>query len=129
MAKALVIVDGVDLPTPSTYSGATTDIVDAARNTSGYVVGSMVREDVAKVEMSWNYLTVAQWSTILKLFNSTYGGKFYQPVEFFNQVTGDWETRTMYPGDRTTGGAIPRLDSVTGAPIGWEKPVLHLIEQ
>lgn len=128
MAKALVTIAGVPLPTPSTYVGITADIVDAARNTEGVVVGAVVREDVGKVEMSWNYLTAQQWSTILKLFNSAYGGSFYQTVEFFNQTTADWETRVMYPGDRTTSGAHA-LDPETGAIIGWEKPVLHLIEQ
>lgn len=126
--KALVTVAGVELPPPATYVGVTADVVDAGRNVEAFTVGAIVREDVGKVEMSWGYLTVAQWSTILKLFNSKYGGTFFQSVEFFNQVTADWETRIMYPGDRTTAGAH-RQDPDTGAIIGWEKPVLHLIEQ
>lgn len=127
-AKALVIIAGTDLPTPSTYVGYTADVVDAGRNVEGVVIGSVVREDVGKVEMSWNYLTAQQWSTILKLFNSAYGGSFYRSVEFFNQVTADWTTRTMYPGDRTTSGAF-KLDPGSGAVVGWEKPVLHLVEK
>lgn len=125
---ALVAISGVPLPTPSTYLGATADVVDAGRNVEAFVVGALVREDVAKVEMSWKYLSAAQWSTILKFFNSSHGGRFYQSVSFFNQTTADWETRTMYPGDRTTSGAV-KLDEVTGAPVGWSNPVLHLIEQ
>lgn len=128
MPKALISIAGVDIPTPSTYVGITADVVDAGRNVEGFVVGAVVREDVAKVEATFNYLTAKQWSDILKLFNSKHGGKFFQSVTFFNQTTADWETRTMYPGDRTTSGAHKR-DPVTGAIIGWEKPVLHLIEQ
>lgn len=126
--SALVSIAGIDLPTPSVYTGITADIVDAARNVDGYVVGAIIREDVGKVEMTWNYLTAEQWATILKLFNSAYGGTFYQNVTFFNQTTASWVTRTMYPGDRTTGGAF-KTEPTTGAVVGWMQPVLHLIEQ
>lgn len=128
MPKALISIAGIDIPTPSKYVGITADVVDAGRNVQGFFVGALVREDMAKVEASWNYLTAQQWSAILKMFNSKYGGAFLQSVTFFNQTTADWETRKMYPGDRTTSGAHKR-DPVTGAIIGWEKPVLHLIEQ
>ena len=126
--KALLTVAGVELPPPSKYVAVTADVVDAGRNVEGHVVGAIVREDVGKVEAVWNYLSIQQWSAILKLFNSKYGGTFFQTVEFFNQTSADWETRTMYPGDRTSGGAF-KTDPATGAVVGWEKPVLHLIEQ
>mgnify|MGYP003287411265 FL=1 len=51
--KALVTIAGTALPEPSSYSGTTSTIVDSARNVKGYVVGSVVRSDVAKVELSW----------------------------------------------------------------------------
>ena len=126
-AKALVTIAGIALPTPATYIGGTYDIVDATRNVQGITIGSIVREDVGKVEMTWRFLTPAQWSTILKLFNSVYGGSFYNSVEFYNQVTATWVTRTMYVGDRTTGGAL-QCDPVTGAPTFWIEPALNLIE-
>ena len=50
---ALVTVAGVALPEPSAYSGNTATIVDSARNLEGRVIGSVVRDDVAKVELSW----------------------------------------------------------------------------
>lgn len=126
-ARALVSVAGVDLPTPSTYVGVDSTVVDAARNVSAVVVGAVVRDSVAKVEMTWNYLTAAQWSQILRLFNSAYGGSFYNDVTFFNQTANTWTTRKMYVNDRTTGGAH-MLDPDTGAIVGYTNAKLSLIE-
>lgn len=125
---SLVTVAGIELPMPSSYVGLTADLVDSGRNAEGYVVGAVVREDVAKVELSWRFLTIQQWSSIMKLFNSTYGGAFMQEVTFFNQTTAQFETRTMYPGDRTSSGAF-KVDAETGMPLGWQDCKLNLIEK
>lgn len=120
--QALVTVAGVALPEPSSYSGTTSTIVDSARNVNGVVVGSVVRSDVAKVELSWRYLTVRQWSDILSLFTSN----FYNSVTFFNQVTGGYSTRNMYVSDRNA--SAWRRDPVTGEVLGWTEPSLSLVE-
>jgi hypothetical protein len=125
--RALVTVGTTDLPTPSTYIGTEATIVDSARNVQGYVVGAIVRESVAKVEMTWNYLPAETWSAIMKMFNTAYGGKFYNDVTFFNQLTSDWATRKMYVGDRTTSGAF-MTNPETGAIKGYTNPKLSLIE-
>lgn len=127
MTKALVTVGGSALPTPSSYVGLTSTLVDSGRNTEGVMIGAVIREDVGKVEVMWNYLTVAQWASILQKFSSTFGGSFSQNVEFFDQVRADWITREMYVGDRTSSGLI-QLDPVTGIPRGWKNPKLSLIE-
>ena len=127
MAKALVTVGEAALPNPSTYVGLTATLVDSGRNTEGYMIGAVIREDVGKVEVSWNYLTVAQWASILQKFSSKFGGAFSQDVTFYDQVRADWITREMYVGDRTSSGLI-QLDPVTGAPRGWKNPKLSLIE-
>lgn len=120
--KALVTVAGYELPEPSTYSANTATLVDSARNVQGYVIGSVIRNDVAKVELSWRYLTVDQWARILSLFNRS----FYNNVTFFNQATGDYETRQMYVSDRSAG--MWRRHPVTGEVMGWTEPKLSLIE-
>lgn len=127
MAKALVTIGKDDLPTPSSYVGLTATLVDSGRNTEGYMIGAVIREDVGKVEVSWKYLTVNQWASILQKFSSKFGGAFSQNVTFFDQVRADWITREMYVNDRTSGGLI-QLDPVTGMPRGWENPKLSLIE-
>lgn len=125
--KNLITIAGIALPQPSDYTGRTADVVDTARNVQAVMVGAVLRYDVAKVEASWRYLTAEQWATILKLFNPTYGGSFTNQVEFYNQTTATWETRTMYVGDRTSGGAF-MCDKDTGQVLGWKGPKLSLIE-
>ena len=115
-----------DFPEPSTYSSNTSTIVDSSRNVSGYVVASVIREDVSKVEISWRYLTVQQWARILSCFSEANNGKFIRSVRFFDQSKGDWITKDMYVSDRKAN--IFRRDPVSGAVIGWENPSLSLIE-
>lgn len=119
---ALVSIGGFDFPEPSSYTATTSTIVDSGRNVNGYVVGAIVRSDVAKVDMSWRYLTVRQWASILSLFASS----FYNDVRFFNQTTGTYETRTMYVSDRTAN--MFRRDPDTGEVLGWLEPSLSLVE-
>lgn len=119
---ALVSIGGFEFPEPSTYNATTSTIVDSARNVSGYVVGSVVRSDVAKVEMSWKYLTAAQWASVLSLFTNS----FYNEVRFLNQATNSYTTRTMYVSDRTAG--MWRRDPQTGAVMGYTNCALSLVE-
>lgn len=127
MRNQLVTIGDFPVPNPSTYVGTEATIVDSARNVNGTVVGAVVRESVAKVELTWKYLDAATWATIMQKFNTQYGGNFYNEVTFFNQLTNTWTTRTMYVGDRTTSGAF-MLDKNTGAITGYTGPKLSLIE-
>lgn len=120
---ALVSIGGYDFPEPSTYTGTTATIVDSARNVNGRVVGSVIRNDVAKVEMTWRYLTARQWATMLTLFNNS----FYNEVRFYNQATASYTTRTMYVSDRTSSG-MWRRDPKTGEVLGWTNCTLSLVE-
>ena len=119
---ALVSIGGFDFPEPATYTATTSTIVDSARNVSGYVVGAVVRHDVAKIEMSWKYLTAYQWSQILSLFTSS----FYNDVTFLNQVTNEYTTRTMYVSDRNAG--MWRRNPQSGAVMGYTGASLSLVE-
>ena len=120
--ESLVTIGGYGLPEPSSYSAVTSTIVDSARNVSGYVVGSVVRHDVAKVELSWNYLTANQWATILSLFTSS----FYNTVRFYNQATANYDVREMYVSDRSAG--MWRRHPITGDIMGWTNCSLSLVE-
>ena len=119
---ALVTIAGYELPEPSQYSANTSTLVDSARNVDGYVIGSVVRSDVAKVELKWRYLTAEQWASVLGLFNKS----FYNTVTFFNQSTGTYTTRQMYVGDRSAG--MWRRHPVSGAVMGWTECSLSLVE-
>lgn len=119
---ALVTVAGVELPEPSSYKSGTSTLVDSGRNVQGVVIGSVIRDDVAKIELSWRYLTAQQWASVLSLFNRS----FYNSVTFFNQATGDYTTREMYVGDRSAG--MWRRHPSTGEVMGWTDCALSLIE-
>ena len=119
---ALVTIAGYELPEPSEYSANTATLVDSARNVNGYVIGSVIRNDVAKVELKWKYLTVEEWAGILRLFTRS----FYNDVTFFNQSTGDYETRQMYVGDRSA--SMWRRHPLTGEVMGYTGCKLSLVE-
>lgn len=124
--RALITVGGFEFPEPSTYSGNTATIVDSARNLQGIVIGTVIRDDVAKVEVSWRYLTVKQWADINKCFRRSSGGKFYNSVTFFDQAIGGWVTKTMYVSDRSSG--MWRRNPETGEIMGWTECSLSLVE-
>lgn len=122
--KALVSIDGFDFPMPSSYRGNTATIVDSARNIKGEMIGTVIRDDVAKVELVWKFLSVEQWSQVNKLFHIASGGRFINNVTFFDQTRGDFITRKMYVNDRNAD-----LFRVTEEGVqGWLNPSLHLIE-
>lgn len=120
--EALVTVGGYELPEPSSYNAVTSTIVDSARNVEGRVVGSVVRHDVAKIELSWKYLTAQQWANILSLFTDS----FYNDVRFMNQVTNNYDVRTMYVSDRNAG--MWRRHPETGDIMGYTGCSLSLVE-
>ena len=98
--EALVSIGAYHLPEPSAYSGTTTTLADTARNTKGVLIGSVVRDDIASVKMSWNFISTADWAAILSKFSSAQGGSYINDVTFFCQDTGSRQTRKMYVSDR-----------------------------
>lgn len=119
---ALVTVAGVEFPEPSEYNGTTATIVNSGRNASGYVVGAVIRNDVANVDIVWKYLTKDQWAAVLAPFQNS----FYNSVTFFNQTSGTWETRDMYVSDRKAN--MFRRDPNTGNVLGFLNCSLSLVE-
>jgi hypothetical protein len=124
--KALVSVGGYDFPEPSAYSGNTSTLVDSGRNVEGRMIGSVIRDDISKIEISWKYLTVEQWAKIQKCFRQGSGGKFINEVTFFDQSVGDWVTKEMYVNDRKSG--LWRRSPIAGDVLGWMDCSLALIE-
>lgn len=120
--EALVTVNGVALPEPSSYKAYTSTIVDSGRNVNGVVVGSIVRSNVAKIELSWRYLTVQQWADVIGPFDRN----FYASVRFFDQSTGAYTTRQMYVSDRDA--EMWRRNPTTGDVMGWTECSLSLVE-
>lgn len=120
--RPLVKVNGVALPEPSTYEGQTSTLVDSARNVKGYVVGSVIRNNVAKVSLTWRYLTAKQWADAIGPFNEN----FYSSVEFFDQTSASYVTRQMYVSDRKAN--MWRRHPETGEIMGFTDCSLALVE-
>jgi hypothetical protein len=124
--KALVTVAKTPLPAPSTYDAQTATLVDSARNVNGKMIGAVIRDDVAKVSLSWKFLSVEDWSKIGRLFKESSGGSFVNYVEFFDQTEGKYQLREMYVSDRSSAAYL--RDKDTGDLIGWTECKLSLIE-
>lgn len=121
--------------TPSEYIGNTATIVDSARSTNGYMIGTVIRNGVAKIQLKWNFITAEEWAEMLMQFEPEYGGAFVRSVTFFNQTTGRMETREMYVSDRTSAGSFLLHNQETtndpdkiGLPRGYLNASLSLIE-
>ena len=117
------------LPNPTTYSSTNTTMVDSGTSVSGKMLGSVVRENVAKISLSWNYLSTEEWKYINEMFitDDKSGDSIINKVRFFNQATGDWddEDKEMYVSDRSAG--MWRYDD-NGTVMGWTGCSLELTE-
>lgn len=121
----LVSIGSFAFPEPSTYSATTSTIVDSGRNVQGYVIGAVIRDDVARVDCTWNFITASDWADILAKFSPARGGSFYNNVTFYCQDTNSWVTREMYVGDRSAQIFLRNKD---GSIKGYQGASLALIE-
>ena len=122
---SLVKIANQSVKDPSTYNALSADIVKNGRNVKGIGVFDVIRTDVAKIEMSWNYLTCTEWGAILKLFNPVFGGSFINNVTYYDQCATAYQTRKMYVSDRKAGLVHLNPD---GSPKGWQDCTLSLVE-
>lgn len=103
---ALLTIGGVAMPTPSEMNISYMDLSKAERNANGL----MIIERIAtkrKLEIKYAYLNSADLSKLLNAVAPT----FYN-VTFLDVKTGDYQTASMYCGDRSVGW----LDYVNGVP-------------
>lgn len=124
--RALVTVGGYAFPEPSSYSANTSTLVNSSRNVDGVMIGSVIRDNVSKIEISWKYLTIEQWARIQACFDENRGGSFTNMVQFFDQSVGGWVDKEMYVSDRKSG--MWRRDPETGDVLGMTECALNLIE-
>ena len=118
----LVFVNGNALPQPSGYTSNQATLVDAARNAQGHQIGTPIRSDVQKIELTWNYLSREDWEAVCGPFRLN----FVNTVTFFNTTSGDFEPRQMYISDRTA--TVHLLDRISGLPRGYTNCRIALIE-
>ena len=99
------------------------------------MIGTVTRNDVAKITLTWAFISSEDWAALLKQFEPRFGGNFTRSVTFFNQTTGTLETRTMYVSDRNSSGSFLVHNEHTtndpnkiGLPRGYQGATFSLIE-
>lgn len=95
---AMITVDGVEMPCPSTFSWGLQDI--SASESGRTDDATMHKNRVAQkrtISLAWNGVDWNATSFILKAFNPE-----YISVKYPDMMSGQYETRKFYVGDRTS---------------------------
>ena len=128
-----IIRDGESIaitPEPASYSTTTTTMIDSGTSVSGKTLGSVVREAVARVSLSWKFLTPEQWASINSIFKTQDGKESNYTVDviYYDQTLGDWvdSPKEMIVSDRSAG--MSRYDSKGAIVEGWLDCSLELTE-
>lgn len=112
-------INNVTIPTPSTYNISVLDISKAERNAKG----EMILEIIAtkrKLELSYNYLSNSDLSTLLSRFT----GNTFFTVHYPDTVTGAEKSGTFYVSDRKS----EAIDYQNGVPR-WKGISFSLVEK
>jgi len=115
---AMIKVNGVDIPTPSSYNPTPNLREDSSEN----ALGDVVRKIIScrwKLEMKWDYLTAEQYAQLTNI-------KFLKSFTCkFPSSTGKIVTKTMYAGD--IGASANKLNS-DGTVKDWTGVSLNFIQ-
>jgi hypothetical protein len=119
---ALLTINGNTVsPEPSVYDIQVADITEASRNASGELIAELIATK-RRLDLSWRYLTKAQYTAILGYFTS-----FFNTIVYHDPVTGATRSATMYVGDRRSGTF--EYDSGANEIVGWKDVKFSLIEK
>lgn len=114
----LYSVGGVDVPCPTSYTWKLSDVssADAGRTESGLMDKMRIAQKV-HLELSWEYISTADASTILNAFNPEYIN-----IRYLDPKSGDYLTKNFYVGDRS----VPMYNSRLGL---WSNVSFNVIER
>jgi len=109
---ALITINNVVVPTPSSMDIGIMDISKAERNAKGNMIIERITTK-RKIGIKYNYLTGSQLSTILKAVAPT----FYN-VEYLDPQDNTFKTGSFYCGDRSMGlisyiNNVPKYEDVS----------------
>jgi len=92
---AIIRIEGVDLPTPSSLKNTQSDLdsADTNRNEQGYLQRDRIRQGIYKLELEWKGITNGQLTTILNAIEPA-------SVQVTFPSPSGVLTKTMYAGDR-----------------------------
>ena len=105
------------VPVPSKYQYDLQDVSspDAGRTEDGTMYKELITQKV-KVELAWSNRSKEDVSEILTDFNAE-----YLSIEYLDAMTGNYQTKKFYVGDRTS----PLYNSKSGV---WENVAFNIIE-
>ena len=115
----MIKVDGVEIPTPSTYIPYPELREDSSEN----ALGDVIRKIIScrwKLEMTWDMLNKEQYAKLIEIkFKKSFKCEFPSP-------TGKRVTKIMYAGD-PKGNAF-KLDKKTDTVKSWTSISLNFIQ-
>jgi len=92
-------IDGDVLPPPSDYTYTEADLhANTQRNAEGYASWDVVRMNVGTLEIEWQNL---HGEKLVQVIQAIRNKKEFK-ARFFNTLTGKYEVRTFYSGDRSS---------------------------
>lgn len=96
---ALLKINGVDMPTPSSFKVPESDLdsQDTGRNELGFLQRDRVRQGLRKIECSWNALKPAEASILLKAVKPA-----SVLVTYMDPEEATYVNKNMYVGDRSS---------------------------
>ena len=96
--EIMITVDGAEMPCPSSFTWGLQDVSDSdAGRTMDTVMHKNRIGQKRKISLGWVAKDWATTSLILKAFNPE-----YISVRYPDMMSGQYETRTFYVGDRST---------------------------
>lgn len=111
-------VDGTAIPCPSSYTWSLQDIsASNSGRTEDTVMDKKRIGQIVKLNLSWKAVSIEDASTILTAFNPE-----YITVRYLDAMTGDFQTKEFYVGDRST----PLYNSTLGV---WDKISFNIIQR
>lgn len=94
---AMIWVEGVECPTPSTFEWG---LIDVSDSNSGRTLDIIMHKNRVgqkrQIKLSWNGTNPQKTAQILQMFNPE-----YVRVTYPDAMSGTDETRTFYVGDRS----------------------------
>lgn len=113
---AMLLVDGVQIKTPSVMEWGIQDISggDSGRTQDAVMHKNRISQK-RKLSLSWNNPTKEETSAILKSFNTE-----YVDVSYPDAMSGVEETRTFYVGDRSAPVKIWTVNQKRYSAISFE---------
>lgn len=98
MAEHIMItVDEVAMPCPSSFTFGLQDVssAESGRDDEGYMFKNRITQK-RKIQLAWNAKDWQEVAFIMRAFNPE-----YVAVEYPDMLSGQYETRTFYVGDRS----------------------------